>query len=61
MTKPPPFGHLEIDWVEFWEGFGKELKSLKTPTKSHRINGPSYLHNPKVVSSNLTLATLFTD
>ena len=44
--------------------FGKDLgksSNLKAHGKSHRINGPCvlYAHNPKVVSSNLTPATIF--
>ena len=41
---------------KIWE----RTQDLKTPAKSHRINGPCVFvcsHNPKVVSSNLTPAT----
>jgi hypothetical protein len=42
---------------KIWE----RTQSLKSPGKSHRINRPHFLvrsHNPKVVSSNLTPATI---
>src|SRR5713226_5204775 len=41
---------------KIWE----RTQKLKTPAKSHRINGPCVFvraYNPKVVSSNLTPAT----
>jgi hypothetical protein len=33
LTKPPHFAHLEFDFVDCWERFGKELKVSK-----HRVN-----------------------
>jgi hypothetical protein len=54
------FPHLEIDLLDLgkiWE----RTQDLKTPAKSHRINGPCVFvcsHNPKVVSSNRTPATI---
>ena len=29
LTKPAPFGHLEIDLLDLWERLGKEVKTTK--------------------------------
>jgi hypothetical protein len=61
LTKPPHFAHLEFDFVECWERFGKELNVSKHLVSRTESIGHMFLvraHNPKVVSSNLTPATM---
>jgi len=64
LTKPPYFSHLEFDCVDCWERLGKELKVSKHQVNRTESTGHMSLvraHNPKVVSSNLTPATILTD
>ena len=61
LTKPPHFAHLELDFAHCWERFGKELKVSKHRVNCTESTGHMFLaraHNPKVVSSNLTPATI---
>ena len=58
------FSHLEFDCVDCWERLGKELKVSKDQVNRTESTGHMSLvraHNPKVVSSNLTPATILTD
>jgi len=70
-NEPLPSSCTVISFVEWQtcpaishQSLGKTWErthDLKTPAKSHRINGPCVFvrsHNPKVVSSNLTPATI---
>jgi hypothetical protein len=62
LTKPPYFAHLEFDFVDCWERLGKELKVSKHQANRTESTGHMFLvraHNPKVVSSNLTPATIY--
>jgi len=61
LTKPPHFAHLELDFADSWERFGKELRVSKHCVNCTESTGHMFLvraHNPKVVSSNLTPATI---
>jgi len=60
LTKPPPFAHVEIDLIDCWERFGKELKVSKhrvncTESTGHMFSVRS--RNPKVARSNRAPAT----
>jgi len=61
LTKPLHFADMEIEFVDCWERLGKELKVSKQQVNRTESTGHMSLvraHNPKVVSSNLTPATI---
>jgi len=49
LTKPQHFAHLEFDFVECWERFGKELKVSEHLVNCTESTGHTFLvgaHNP---------------
>ena len=55
------FADLELEFVDCWERLGKELKVSRHQVNRTESTGHMFLvraHNPKVVSSNLTPATI---
>jgi hypothetical protein len=62
LAKPLHFADLELEFVDCWERLGKELKVSRHQVNRTESTGHMFLvraHNPKVVSSNLTPATIF--